>query len=141
PRLSNREGLRQRLVRLPIQRTNRRRLAPADQVILRAQPLATAEVRRAVGLVQPADEVDAALLQEQDIQPVGLQPIGQEDVTGAEQVPQRAEQADLALPLAGVLADPEVQDGPTSQGDDGSYPGDRKADARLLIVDLRIGFL
>src|SRR5207253_5752300 len=64
-----------------------------------------------------------------------------EDVTGAEQVPQRAEQADLALPCAGVPADSEVHYGPTSQGDDGSYPGDRKADARLLIVDLRIGFL
>src|SRR4051812_10970963 len=99
-----------------------------------AQPLATAEVRLAAGLVQPADEIDAALLQEQDIQPVGLQAIGQEEVTGAEQVPQRAEQANLALPLAGVLADPEVHYGPTGQGDDGPDPGDRKADARLLIV-------
>jgi len=88
-----------------------------------------------------AHVLHAAPLQEQDIQPVGLQPIGQEEVTGAEEVPQRAQQADLALPLAGVAADPEVHNGPTSQGDDGPDPRDREADACPLIVDLRIGFL
>src|SRR5262245_24576207 len=47
----------------------------------------------------------------------------------------------LAWPLAGVLAEPEVHDGPTSQGDEGPHARDGEAEARLLVVDLRIGRL
>ena len=45
------------------------------------------------------------------------------------------------MSLAGVLAEPEVHHGPTSQGDEGPQSRDREAQARLLIVDLRIGLL
>ena len=54
----------QRLVRLPVQRPDRRRLGPADDVVVRAQPPPAAEVGPAVGRVQPADQVDAPLLEQ-----------------------------------------------------------------------------
>jgi hypothetical protein len=47
----------------------------------------------------------------------------------------------LALPLTGIPADPEMHDGPTGERDDGPDAGDGKPRARLLVVDLRIGFL
>jgi hypothetical protein len=68
-----------------------------------------------VGLVQPADEVDAASLEQQDVRPVGLQAIGQEDVPGPKDAPQRAQETDLALALAGVTADAQVEDRPARQ--------------------------
>jgi hypothetical protein len=60
---SNRDGFRQRLVRLPIQRTNRRRLEPADEVVMFAETFSTAKIRRSVGLQTP-DEIDATLLEQ-----------------------------------------------------------------------------
>ena len=98
-----------------------------------AQTLAPTKVRRAVGFVQPTNEFDAALLEHQDVRPVGLQAIGQENVLGAKDVPQGAEEADLALSLARILADSELQNGPTGEGNDGSEARDGKAQARLLL--------
>jgi hypothetical protein len=83
----------------------------------------------------------AALALQDDTRPVGHQPVAQEDVPGAEHVPQPAEQADLALPLAGILAEPEVHDRPAHQRDHRPNPRDREAKSRLLVVDLRGGFL
>jgi hypothetical protein len=110
-------------------------------VVLRAEALAPAEVGRPVGLVQPADQFQAAPLEHHQVRPIGHQGVGQEDIPGAEGAPQPAEQADLALPLAGVPADPEVRDGPASQGDEGPRARDREARARPLVVDLRVGLL
>ena len=110
-------------------------------MVVGAQPLPAAEVRPPVGLVQAADQLDAALLEQHDGRPVGDQAVGQEDVAGGEHVPQPAEQADLALPLAGVPAEPEVHDRPARQRDHRPDAGDREAEARLLVVDLRVGRL
>src|SRR5262249_28286410 len=84
---------------------------------------------------------DAALPEEHDGRPVGEQSVAQEDVPGAEHVPQPAEQADLALPLAGILAEPEVHDRPARQRDHRPNPRDREAEPGLLVVDLRVGRL
>jgi hypothetical protein len=56
-----------------------------------------------------------------DGRPIGHQSVGQEDVPGTKGVPQPAEQAGFALPLPGVPADPEVHNGPTSQGNDDAH--------------------
>jgi hypothetical protein len=78
-----------------------------------AKPLAAAKIRRSVCFVQTSDVFDATLLEQQNIRPIGQQTIGEENVSGTKDVPQFAEQADLALSLAGVAADPEIHDGST----------------------------
>jgi hypothetical protein len=67
-----------------------------------------------MGFVQPTDQFQAALLEQHDVRPIGHQSIGQENVSGTKDVPQFAEQTDLALALAGVPADPETQNGSTA---------------------------
>ena len=109
-RLPDRDRVRQRPVRLPVQRADRRRLGPVDDVVLTAQPTPAAEVCPPVGLVQPADETDTPLLEQVDSRPVGGQAVGQDDVARGEHVPQPAEQADFTLSLAGVPAESEVHD-------------------------------
>ena len=75
-RFSNRDVLRQRLVRLPIQRANGRRLQPADDVVVRTQALPTSEVGRSIGFVQAPHIFDPALFKLVNVQPIGHQTIG-----------------------------------------------------------------
>src|SRR4029079_19619335 len=64
PRLSNRDVLRQGFVRLPVQRTNERRLEPANDVIILPQALPTSEVGYSIGCVQTTTQYDAPLLEQ-----------------------------------------------------------------------------
>ena len=76
-----------------------------------------AEIHAAMVRVQAADQLDAALAKERDGRPVAEQPVADNNVPGAEHVPQSAEQADFALPLAGILAESKVHDRPGRQGE------------------------
>ena len=91
PRLPNGDELGQRMVRFPVQRPDRRRLAPLDDVVLSAEPLATAKVGLPVRFVEAADESQAALLEHHQVRPIAQQRIGQEDVPRTQAVPQPAE--------------------------------------------------
>ena len=88
---ANRHVLRQRVVGSPIHRANRRRLMPADDVIVVAQARSAAKVGFPVGFVESTHQVDAALLKQHDPRPIGQQAIGQQHVAAAKDVPQSAE--------------------------------------------------
>ena len=60
-------------------------------MVMMAQSLATTKVRRSIGFVQAADQLDAAFLELQDVRPIGQQAIGQENISRAKDVPQSAE--------------------------------------------------
>src|SRR6516162_11369811 len=63
PRLPNGDELGQRVVLLPVERPDRRRLAPLDDMVLLTEPLATTKVSLAVGFVQAAYEFQATLFE------------------------------------------------------------------------------
>ena len=64
--------------------------------------------------------------------------VAQHDVAGAEQIPEGPEQPELALPLAGVPADAQVEDGPGGQREDGREARQREPQAGLLGVGLGV---
>ena len=73
---ANRHVFWQRFVGWPIDRANRRRLMPADDVIVVTQAFSAAKVRFPVGFVESTDQVDAALLKQHDPRPIGHQAKG-----------------------------------------------------------------
>src|SRR5262249_58766558 len=86
------------------------RFGPLDDVITMGQTLATAKIRSAVRR-ETAHAVDATLLEQHHLGPGADQAIGKQDIARLKQIPQGAEHAQLALALAGVPADAEIQNG------------------------------
>ena len=72
----------------------------------------TAKVGSAVGFIQTTDQLDAALLEQPNVRPIGHQTIGQQNVSPTKHAPQSAQQADFALAFAGVPAKAEIDDRP-----------------------------
>ena len=90
PNFSNRDRIRKRVVRFPINRSNRPRLAPADHVIIFTQAFSTSKVRFAVGFVQPTDQFEATLFKHHDPRPIRHPTIGQQNISGAKDIPHSA---------------------------------------------------
>ena len=67
-RFSNRDVLRQLFESVPVQRPNGGRLVPADDVIVMVEPFPAPKVGPPIGLVQTSHQLNAALLEQQDIQ-------------------------------------------------------------------------
>ena len=84
---ANRQVLRKRVVRSPIDRANRRRLVPVDDVIVVAQAFSAAKVCFPVGFVESTDQVDAALLEQHHPRPIRHQAISQQHIAGTKDVP------------------------------------------------------
>jgi hypothetical protein len=76
-------------------------------VITRAQALPLAKVGLPVNR-KTADRIDPSLLQHDHLCPRTHQPIGEHYVARTEDVHQRAQQGQLALPFASVAADSQV---------------------------------
>jgi hypothetical protein len=83
-------------------------------VIVMFEPFPASEVRLAISLVQASHQLDAALLEQQDIQPIGHQAIGQQNISRAKHIPKLTEQAHFALTFSGIAAHAEIQDGSAS---------------------------
>ena len=71
-----------------------------------------------------------ALLEQVHADPARHQAVPQQHVAGAEHVPQPPQQADLALALAGVAADAQVEDRPARQRDDRPRSGRWRSSSR-----------
>ena len=114
---------------------------PTDNVIFFAQSFSTSEVRLASGLVQPTDDINTTLPEQHHSCPIRHQTVGQKDIAAVKDISQSAEQADFTLSLAGVATDPQIEDRSAGKRHDRRDPGDRKAYAGLLVVELRISSL
>jgi hypothetical protein len=112
PRLPNRDEVGQRVVRIPVQRPDRRRLGPANEVIVGTQPLPAAEVRPTVERVQAADQLDAALTQKHDGRPVAEQAVSQEDVPGRSTFHSRRSKLTSPCPLPAYWQNPTFTTAP-----------------------------
>ena len=87
------------------------------------------------------DQLDAALVQLAGEEVVVEQGVGDDHVAGPERVVHLPQQRGLAGALARVRRDGQVVAGARRQRQQHGDPGQREAEARLLVVDLRVGRL
>jgi hypothetical protein len=75
---------------------------PDDYPIIRTEPATAAKVRIPTALMQPHDAVDATAQQLGDVQIGTKSAIGQQDLTGLQQMPKPASQRDIVMVLVVV---------------------------------------
>src|SRR5208337_1282850 len=110
------------------------RFVPDDYPIIRTQPATAAKVRIATALMQPHDAVHAAGQQLGDVQIGTESAIGQQNLTGLQQMPKPASERDILMVLIVVS---HLQKRSTLQAEKADHFELRKTTAGLLAAILR----
>jgi hypothetical protein len=136
---ANRQEFRQGLQCFPFHCADEVRPPPLDNVIVFPQPDAFSKICHAANVVESTDRIDTPQLEHHDPSPIGSLTVGQQNVTGLQDIPQPADQADFPLAFSRISAETKVENHAAGKGHDAPNPGNWKAESRLLVAGLRIG--
>src|SRR5204862_6049508 len=116
------------------------RPGPVDQMITFAQTLTAPEID-STAMVETSDRVDPTLLEQVDFVPGAHVAVGKQNVAWAQEIPQPAQHTQLAVALAGIAADSEVEYGSAGERKEGRDACQRKTTSWRLLRRLRTGLL
>ena len=107
-------------------------------MIILAQADAFAKIRSSQRLVDPGNEMNAALIKLKEVAPVAHQTVGQYYVTLGKHARELTKQRDFALSFASVSGRCQIENHTTRKGKDGCYTSQWQP--RILIEGEWVGF-
>ena len=105
-----------------------------------AQTLTAPEID-STAMMETSDRVDPTLLEQVDFVPGAHVAVGKQNVAWTQEIPQPAQHTQLAVALARIAADCQVEYGSAGERKEGRDACQRKTKSWLLLRRLRIGLL